>query len=139
MSTNVNFSNISAPAIFRYFNENTKLDNTPTSLKEITGIIEGGVAFGLSSEQIADKINEIAEKCEIAKITDFTEFAKIKRTAKVIPVTGNIYKLILCGVPATAKCVYVTEYQGEPMACFEDTTTHRLSALQFRSINYCKD
>ena len=139
MSNNINFTNISAPAIFRHFNENTPLDNTPTSLKEISGIIEGGVAFGLSSEQIADKINEIAEKCEVEKISDFSEFAKIKRVAKVVPVAGNEYKLILCGVPAVAKCVYVTEYQGEPMACFEDVTTHRLSALQFRSINYCKD
>lgn len=139
MSININFSNISAPAIFRHFNENTPLDNVPTSLKEVSGIIEGGVAFGLSPEQIADKINEIAEKCEVEKITDFSEFAKIKRTAKAIPAVGNEYKLILCGVPAVAKCVYVTEYQGEPMACFEDVTTHRLSALQFRSINYCKD
>lgn len=139
MSININFSNISAPAIFRHFNENTPLDNVPTSLKEVSGIIEGGVAFGLSPEQIGDKINEIAEKCEVEKITDFSEFAKIKRTAKAIPAVSNEYKLILCGVPAVAKCVYVTEYQGEPMACFEDVSTHRLSALQFRSINYCKD
>lgn len=139
MSTSINFSNISAPAIFRYFSEKTTLDNVPTSLKEVSGIIEGGVAFGLSAEQIADKINEIAEKCGVEKITDFGDFAKIKRTAKTIPVAGNEYKLILCGVPTMAKCVYVTEYQGEPTACFEDVATHRLSALQFRSINYCKD
>lgn len=134
MST-INFDNISSGAILKFINENKTNEDFNIALKSIDAILKGGEIFGLSDEQILTSLrNNIFDPAGV-EMPDIETFAKIKRNTKEVPEIGKTYRLILCGEPTTAECVYISEWAGEKQFVFK-AENGRLSVLLFRSINY---
>ncbi len=133
--SNINFENISSGAILKFINENKANPDFNIALKSIDAILKGGEMFGLTDEQIINTLKSNVFTPAGIDMPDIETFAKIKRNTKEVPEIGKSYRLILCGEPTTAECVYISEWAGEKQYVFK-AENGRLSVLLFRSINY---